>query len=258
MKKLILSMAFLTAGAVSYAQTGAGSIWLGGSIGFGSAGGSTEISGAPAGNGTTDAPSTTNLNFSPTGYYFIGDDLAVGASITFGSNSTSQEKYYNKTTGTTTVPGPGFSPGANDVKYDDKTTNTGFGINLYANKFNDLSDKWKWYYGASLGFNNGSGTMTNVKMVSPGNYTTEEKPLPSSMTVSLGANLGVSYFLNENWAFVGGLNNLFSLAYTSSSSETALPLGGTSTAKTNNLNLSVGTGTVTSGAISFGVFYVLK
>lgn len=39
--------------------------------------------------------------------------------------------------------------------------------------------------------------------------------------------------------------------------ETALNPG-TSTTKTNNMNLTLATGNVTSGAVNFGVFYFLR
>ncbi len=250
-------MAMIAAGAASYAQTEAGSIMLGGSLGFGTSGGSTEISGAAAGNGSFDAPKTSNFTFSPSGAYFIADNLAVGLGISFGTSSTTTKKSYDKTTGAVSNP-PANPMGVNDVAFDDKTTNGGFGINLFANKFNDLNDKWKWYYGANLGFGTGKGTMTTVKETTPGSgaYTTAEIDGPKTTNISLGANIGVTYFLTENWAFFGGLNNLVALNYTMTNQETALNPG-TSTVKTNSMNLTLATGNVTSGAVNFGVFYFL-
>jgi hypothetical protein len=259
MKKIILSLAMIAAGAASYAQTEAGSIMIGGTLGFGTSGGSTEISGTstPA-DGSVDAPKTNTLTIAPSAAYFIQDNLAVGAGISFGNSSMTAKKYYDKTTGTTTTPGPGFTPGANDVAYDDKTTTSGFGINLFVNKFNDLNDKWKWYYGANLGFGTGGGKTTIIKETTPGSgaYTTSEIDAPKSTNIGLGANIGVTYFLTENWAFFGGLNNLLALNYTTTKSETDLNPG-TSTVKTNNLSLTLATGSVTSGTVNFGVFYFL-
>lgn len=251
-------MAMIAAGAASYAQTEAGSIMLGGSLGFGTSGGSTEISGATAGNSTTDAPKTKSFSFSPSGAYFIIDNLAVGAGVSFGTSSNTTKKSFNKTTGAIDNP-PANPLGTNDVAFDDKTTNTGFGINLFANKFNDLNDKWKWYYGANLGFSKGSSKVTTVKEATPGSgFSASEVDGPKSTNIGFGVNMGVTYFLTENWAFFGGLNNLLALNYTATKQETALAPSGTRTTKTNNLNLTLATGNVTSGAVNFGVFYFLR
>jgi hypothetical protein len=257
MKKIILSMAMIAAGAASYAQTEAGSIMLGGSLGFNSAGGSTEISGAALGNGSIDAPKTSSITIAPSGAYFIADDLAIGAGISFATNSNTIKKYYDKTTGAVQN-AVGYTPTLNDVAFDDKSTTSGFGINLFANKFNDLNDKWKWYYGANLGFGTGSGKVTTVKQTTPGSgaYTTSEIDGPKTTNIRLGANIGLTYFLTENWAFFGGLNDLVAVNYNTTKQETALNPG-TSTVKTSNMNVTLATGNVTSGAVTFGVFYFL-
>lgn len=197
-------MAMIAAGAASYAQTEAGSIMLGGTLGFGTSGGSTEISGTPASNGSADAPKTSNFTIAPSAAYFIADNFAVGAGITFGTTTNTTKRYYDNTTGVITTPGPGFTPTPTQKAYDDKSTTSGFGINLFANKFNDLNDKWKWYYGANLGFGTGKGTTTTVKETSPGSnqWTTGEIDGPKSTNIGLGANIGVTYFLTENWAFL--------------------------------------------------------
>lgn len=258
MKKMILSFAFVAMGVAAFAQTEAGSIMLGGTLGFGSGGGSTEVSGAPAGNGSIDAPKTSTFTFAPSAGYFIADNLAIGAGIAFGNTAKTEKKYYNDTTGNVITPGIGFTPGPNQIAFDDKTTKKGFGINLFANKFNDLNDKWKWYYGANLGFGMGSGKTTTIKETTPGSgsYTTAEVDAPKETSISLGANIGVTYFLTENWAFFGGLNNLVALNYTSTKSETELNPG-TMTTKTSEFDLTLATGSVTSGAVTFGVYYFL-
>jgi hypothetical protein len=73
----------------------------------------------------------------------------------------------------------------------------------------------------------------------------------------LGANIGITYFLTPNWAFFGGLNDLLALNYATTKTEAPIATGGTLTTKTSNLNLTVATGNVTSGTVTFGVFYFL-
>jgi hypothetical protein len=258
MKKLILSLAMVAAGAAAYAQTEAGSIMIGGTLGFGTSGGSTEVSGTNSPlDGSTDAPKTNTLTIAPAGAYFIQDNLAVGLGISFGNSTNTVKRSYDNTTGAISTPPP-TNPGPNDVAFDDKTTMSGFGINVFANKFNDLNDKWKWFYGANLGFGTASGKSTTVKETAAGSgvYTTSEIDAPKTTNIGLGANIGVTYFLTKNWAFFGGLNNLVALNYSMTKSETDLNPG-TLTAKTNSLNLTLATGSVTSGTVNFGVFYFL-
>lgn len=258
MKKIILSLAMVAVGSAAFAQISAGTMMLGGTIGINTAGSSTETSGAPAGNGTVDGPSTFGLNFSPTFGYFLNDNLAIGGSINFGSNTITTKSSYDKTTGAVTTPPPA-NPGANDVAFDQKNATSGFGINLFANMYNDINGKWMWYYGAGLGFGLSSGTNTVVKETAPGSgaYTTAEQDLPSTTTISLGANLGIIHFLNDNWALQAGLTNLVGLTYAMGSSETTV---GPATVKTStsNMNLTLGTGSFGLGGVGVGVFYFLR
>ncbi len=260
MKKLIFSFAMVAAGSTAFAQISAGTMMLSGSLGFGSSGSSTETSGAPAPfvNGTVDGPKGSNFNFSPSFGYFLQDNLAVGISVNFGSNSSTVKSEFDPTTGANGPIGAAPTPGR--TAYDNTTTSSGFGIGLFANMYNELNSKWLWYYGATLGFSTGSGSTTQIKgtgnpPVAPFAPTTVDGM--TTTNISLGANIGMLYFLTDSWAMSAGLNNLLSLNYQSTNLETPIAVGGTTTAKTNNLNLGVGTGGFGLGAVNVGVSYFL-
>jgi hypothetical protein len=262
MKKLLLSMAMVAVGSAAMAQISSGSMMFGGTIGIRSQGGTNEISGSPvpAQNRSIDLPSQSNFNLGLTGGYFIQDNLAVGATIGFGSTSNVTKSAYNKTTGAVTTPPPS-TLGADDVLFDDETATSGFNLNLFANKYNEINDKWMWFYGAGLGFGTGSGTSTAIEEITPGAtppaYAPVTKDAPSTTTISLGANLGVIHFLSENWALQAGLNNLLGFTYTMGSSEVkAGPV--TSKTSTSDMNLNLGTGSFGLGGLNVGVFYFLR
>jgi hypothetical protein len=259
MKKLILSVAMLAVGSAAFAQINSGTLMLGGSLGLGSKGGTVEVTGIQgAPNRTTDLPSQSNFNFGITGGYFLRDNFAVGATLSLGTNSQVTKRSYDRTTGDVTTPPP-VTPGADNVAFDDEVVTTGFGIGLFANKYNDISGKWMWYYGATFGLNTGGGSFTDVVKTGPGTdvYTHVKKDAPSSTSISLGANLGVLYFLSDNWAFQAGLNNLFGLSYVSTKDELIVN-SVTTTTRTSSFNLGLGTGSFGLGGVNVGLFYFLR
>lgn len=250
-------MAMVAAGAAAYAQISAGSMMLGGTIGFGTGSSKTETTGSsiPALNVSVDGPSSSSFNISPTFGYFIQDNLAVGASLNFGTGTTTTKASYDPA-------GPGLSvpPVAGETPVDREDKTSAFGISLFANKYNEISDKWMWFYGANLGFSMSSGTITDVKETGNGTgvYAPYERDKPSATNIGLGANLGVIHFLNDNWGLQAGLTNLVGINYNMTSAETATAGGGTTESTTNDFNITLGTGNFGLGAVNVGVFYFLR
>ncbi len=262
MKKTLLSLALLATGVASYAQLAQGTMMLGGGIGFSSSGGSTETTGATpaAANVKIDAPAVSSFTISPTFGYFMSENMAVGGSINFGSSSTTDKRVFNSSTGSTRSD-DGSTLGAKEAKFDKVTKSSGFGISLFANKYTGINEKWYWYMGGTLGFNSASGTSTSVvsDFATPATWSTKEIAAPTTTTISLGANLGVLYKLNDSWGFQAGLNNIFGFSYAMGSS--TVDNGGTagSTKTTSSdMNLNVGTGAFGLGAVTFGAFYFIK
>lgn len=94
MKKVLLS-ASLIAGTfmASFAQTSAGAIAIGGTIGIATSGGKHKTTA----NGTTttnDNPKSTSIRFVPNVSYFLSDKFALGLGVGY-TNSTSVRKEYN-------------------------------------------------------------------------------------------------------------------------------------------------------------------
>jgi hypothetical protein len=186
--------------------------------------------------------------------------MAVGASITFGTNSMTEKRVFSEAGGDVGVD-DGTTINSPDKAYDRVTTNTNFGITLFANKYNELSEKWMWYYGAGLGFANSGSTVNAPKADATGKYALADIDGPSTTTISLGANLGALFFLNENWALNAGLNNLLALNYAMTNHEVVTPLTAGEAKQTttgSNLNLTVGTGSFGLGAVNVGLFYFIR
>jgi hypothetical protein len=238
----------------------AGTMMLGGTIGFGTGSSKTETSGSPVAtaNGTVDGPKTSNFNLNPTFGFFIQDNLAVGASLNIGTTGNTTKRIYSPTAGGD-VADNGQPLVGDQTRYENKTKTTGFGLTLFANKYNEISDKWYWYYGAGLGFGMNSGTTTAIEETAPGSgvFAPKEKDAPKTTNINLGLNMGVTYFLTENWGMQAGLNNLVGLNFTTAKAETVA--GPVTTTNTNsNLNLTLGTGNFGVGAVNVGVFYFLR
>jgi outer membrane protein len=264
MKKTLLSLALLATGVASYAQLAQGTMMLGGGIGFSSSGGTTETTGATGAaavlNTSITAPATSSFSISPTFGYFMSENMAVGGSLNFGSTTTTDKRVFNSSTGATRSD-DGSTLGAKEAKYDKVNKSSGFGISLFANKYTGINEKWYWYMGGTLGFNSASGTSTSVvsDFAAPPTWSTKEIAAPTTTTISLGANLGVLYKLNDSWGFQAGLNNIFGFTYAMGSStvENGGIFGSTKTS-TSDMNLNVGTGSFGLGAVTFGAFYFIK
>lgn len=259
MKKLILSLAMVAAGSTAFAQISAGTMMLGGTIGFGSHSEAREVSGNPtaANNGTADGLSRSNMGVGLNFGYFIQDNLAVGIGIGYGTSSTLQKSEYDKVSGANhplgIAPTPGFTA------YDDETVlNSSFMVSLFANKYNEINEKWLWYYGAGLGFAMGSSSTTAIEQATPGtgDFGVVTKDGRATTAISVGANLGITYFLSNSWGMSAGLNNLLSLDYVAGKKETKVgPV--TTTDTDSDLTLGLGTGSFGVGAVTFGVSYFI-
>ncbi len=231
MKKTFLILATAMVGTFANAQTGAGSIMLGGNIGYSSTTTSTTITPAPA-VPPADVKSST-MNFQIMGGYFIMNGLAVGLGIDYGS---------------TTIPMSGTIT-AGPIKWDDKTS--GFTISLFGRKYMDVTETFKMWGQASLGFGSTTFSSSSIKTVPGPPTTTILSPNPDVKGSTLGINIGpgFTWFPSEKWGFDFALANLIS--YTSTSSEAT---AGTVTAKTKVSDIGINISTMTP---TLGLFYYI-
>ncbi len=189
MKKLILSLAFVAAGAVSYAQIGQGSMMLGGSLGFSSAGGGTTTA-TPGGGGasvSTDQTAVTNWNFSPTFGYFLTDNIAVGIRLGLGSSNRGQVT-------------------STDTKTTENISSFDLNAELFGRYYMEVGTNLYFFGDAGLGFGSSSWTdrtpdPTNVAALVDGNK--------NSMS-SFGINIapGLAFFPSEKWGIDFTLNRI--------------------------------------------------
>lgn len=169
MKKVFLISALFIS-ALSFGQLEKGSKLVGGSLGFSSQGGEVDN-----GTSTTDSPTYSTFNVSPTGGYFVADELAVGLALNFG--------------GTTWK----------DESSDMKSKTSSFGLSVFAKKYKSIADKFYLFGVANVGIGSGKSETEN-------NGTTVDGPKTNSL--SLGLAPGAEYFFSPHFSIsctVGGI-----------------------------------------------------
>ncbi|GAB4126518.1 MAG: hypothetical protein OHK0045_01280 [Raineya sp.] len=226
MKKAnILTLAFIFAAATStFAQTSAGTLFVGGGLGFSSSGSktTTTIGGTTV---TSDGPKATNLSFIPGVGYFIADKLAIGLdfSVTTGSDKETES----------------------NGDYT-KTSATRIGIAPFARKYFMLSDNFGFIGAAGIGV--GFGSSKEEERTGNTTVTTEG---PKITTLEIGVVPGLVFFptskvgLEANFGFIG---------FASETSKEKTPLGET---KTTTTNVGFGANTIRP-TFSLGFRYYLS
>ncbi len=226
MKKAnILTLVFIfVAAASSFAQTSAGTLFLGGGLGFSS---SNSKSTTKIGNvtSTADGPQATEFSIVPGVGYFIADKLAVGIDISFTGTSIKETE-------------------ANG-DYE-KTSRTNIGFTPYVRKYFMLSDNFG--FTGTLGVGVGLGSS---KIEEKDGNTTTTVDGPKSTTLEFGVTPGLVFFptnkvgLEANFGFVGF------------SSETRKQdLGGGNETKVTSSNFGFGANTIRP-TFSLGFRYYL-
>jgi len=256
MKKTLLSVALVVAGATTFAQTTAGSIMLGGNIGFDSQSSKSETTTtptpSPAPVAAPDQPAATNFNLNLNGSYFVIDGLAVGLNIGFSTGNSPVSQVDKNGTGTTYV--------------NIDNTKSSFNIGLMGAKYMSISENFFFY--AGLGLNYTSGTQTGNHQVltditKPFNASTNPYIIAKDATTSgslsgFGVSIfpGLAYFPTKNWAISFQLNNILNFTSTTLTSDD----GGAGTAanpkneyKTTNTGFGVGAGLTPT----LGIAYVI-
>ena len=187
MKKLILSLAFVAAGAVSYAQIGQGSLMLGGSLGFSSNGGGTNKV-TPGGGGasvSTDLTAATNWNFSPSVGYFLTDNIAAGLRLNLGGTNRGQV--------TTT-----------DGKTTENISSFDLGVELFGRYYMELGSNLYFFVDGGLGFS--SASWTDKTQDGLDKLKDDDKFASSAFGINIAP--GLTFFPSEKWGIDLTLNRL--------------------------------------------------
>lgn len=200
MKKIILSMVALLALSTANAQDKKESKGFGFSEGNVIVEGNLSFGSSKNDNGTTEVKNN-DFGFSPKVGYFLSDKLALGVELGIGSGKEE-----------TTV---------GSVSTEDKTNS--FNAGVFARYyFLDLGQRFKTYTEAGLGFQSGKSETDGTE-----NY--------KDSGFGLGIDLGMNYFVTENFAINFGLNNV--LGYSSTKRE--FPGGGETKNNSFNGNFNV-------------------
>lgn len=221
MKKIILSAAMfaLTFGA-AFAQSG--SLYIGGTAGFGS--GETSISTTAGSTTTTDKTTNGSWTVGPEIGYFLADDMSVGLAFGVGGNTQSAPN----SAGTL------------------KSESSDLGATVYFRKFFKVADSFSTFGGVNVGFGSGAGkstfTPTSGSTLESGKFTTSR----------LGANLnfGFAWAPADKWTVVGSMGVL---GYNSNGRVDD------DAAKTTENNSGFGLSINTLGnPINVGIYYTIK
>jgi hypothetical protein len=178
MKKVILSSAILLASvAGAFAQTAAGNIAIGGTLGFTMSGGKTTTSA-----GTTDKDKSSTIDFLPNVSYFISDKLAIGLGIGYKGSSSSSADYTND------------NLTENGSKVTLKTSNPAFQINPFVKYFISTGDKSAFFLrgGVDLAFGS-EKSQTRV------NNAAKDNDPGKTTEIGLGVMPGFLFFPADNW-----------------------------------------------------------
>jgi hypothetical protein len=226
MKKVnLLTLVFiLVATASSFAQTSAGTLFLGGGLGFNTTNSktTTKIGNVTA---TVDGPQRTEFSVIPGVGYFIADKLAVGIDISFAGSS--------------------FKETEANGDYE-KVSRTDIGFTPYVRKYFMLSDNFGFTGTLGLGVGFGSSRIEEKD----GNTTTTVDG-PKSTILEFGLTPGLVFFptnrvgLEANFGFIGF-----------SSITDRSDLGGGNESKTTSSNFGFGANTIRP-AFSLGFRYYL-
>jgi opacity protein-like surface antigen len=184
----LLAFGFVNAQEKSNGGFSKGDAFVSGAFGFGSS--------------KTDAVKSSSFTFAPSVGYFVTENIAVGASLGFGSTS------------------------EDDGTGEDKTSS--FGLNAMARYYYTPASQFSVFGQLAIG-------MGSEKEEPAGVASYTEK------TFGVNAGVGVSYFLNSNFAIEAGWAGL---GYNTNDN------GGNGAPKTSNFGLNVNL-----SAVNFGLLY---
>ena len=197
MKKIILSSAILLASvAGAFAQTAAGNIAIGGTLGLTATSGKSKTT---VGGTTTeaDAPKSTTINFMPNVSYFISDKFGIGLGIGYGSTSTTT--YATNSTG---------------GKVNLKGTNSGFTVNPFAKYFISTGDKSAFFIKGGLDL-----TFGNSKSQSLVADAVKDNDPAKTTSIGIGVMPGFLFFPADNFGVELSLGGNL-LGYSTSTTKT--------------------------------------
>lgn len=208
------------------AQISAGTIYLGGSLGFRSSSGKTTIKSSST-TIETKSPVSTSFEIAPGAGYILSDKFGVGLNLGFNSATSKLDS----------------------TDFSDKTTTSSFFINPYFRYYMMLEDNFGFTGTFNIRFGSGK-TKSETKIANT--TTTVEGPKPSNL--SIGITPGIIFFPTSK---IGLEANIGFLGYSSNTSKQETGSGSsavTTTSTSSSFGFNVDTFTP---AFNVGFFYYL-
>ncbi|MBP9689445.1 MAG: outer membrane beta-barrel protein [Bacteroidia bacterium] len=221
MKKLILSLAFVAAGAGAFAQIGQGSLMLGGNLGFSSGGGGEiKATGGGVADKTTELTSTSDWNFSPSVGYFLTDNIAIGVRLGLGGTNRGQATAADGTTK------------ENYSSFD-------FSAELFGRYYMEVATNLYFFGDAGLGF--GSSSWTD-RVSDAATSQTAFKDSDKNSFSGFGINIapGLAFFPSEKWGIDFTLNRIIGFNMNTFTNETPNPNSLKTETSTSAFNIGFG------------------
>jgi len=185
MKKSILILLTFFVIKASYSQTEKGKMFIGGQI---------NVSGNSQNRLDTlykNNYKSKGITLSPTFGYFIKDNIAIGANITFRYlNSKQTNKYTNIT----------------PTSRSDKSTSIGYGIGGFVRYYSNINDKFKFFLQGDLSY------LKTEQKVTQSNYPIDQDYTNNSISCLISP--GLVYFVTPNFGIqttFGNLNYSFNI-----------------------------------------------
>ncbi len=195
MKKLVLGL-FVIAAMSANAQIESGKLFVGGSVGFGNTGGSSDnISGGTT--STTENTKTMSFNLIPRIGFMVTENIGAGLGIGYS--------FYK-----TTTPN---GLGSGTQVFDQIEKDGAFIISPFVRYYKSVSDKFYLFGQFSLPIRMGSHH--ELKLNDKADGVEDNDNIDKYSSFGFGLALGADYFISDNIALEAGFN-LFNISYNSS------------------------------------------
>lgn len=184
MKKVfVLTALAIGSATATMAQTTAGAIAVGATVGISATSSKTETK-VGSTTTSTDGPKTTTFSFLPDVSYFLSDKLALGIAIGYRGENTSRKT------------------NSNGTDYELKNKGGAFLVEPFAKYYISVGEKAAFLLRGGLGlqFGNNKDQRINTIQTGPGTFTTTivEDPTKST-TISIGVRPGFIFFPADKW-----------------------------------------------------------
>lgn len=220
MKKVVLTfVAAISTCMVANAQTGKGSIMIGGGLNVNLAGKTVNKVTPPSGNATsTETKGNLNWNVSPTAGYFISDNIVVGLNLNVGSS------FFGRVASI-------------DGKKEETVNTVNLGAGVFSRYYKEVGNGLYLFGQVSVDYTSGTTQNRTPDILHPSDIIDGNKIKNNIIGVNITP--GLTYFFSNNWGVDFSLNNI--IGYTSMKSTSQTPNNnGSSSTSSSQFNIGLG------------------